>query len=462
MLPDGNLMKSSHTTATLLIPFLPAEACAAHIFPTLASGSLISIGQLCDHECTATFTAKTVTIKRHGTNILTGSRSPTTRLWSLDFAAMPTVNNASTSEDSGDKNLPCHYHTQGRCMFGVNCRRSHDDRCAIPSSTHTANAVNPSATIADRIEFYHASMGSPALSTWCDAIDAGRLTTFPELTSAQVRRYPPASIPMIKGHLDQQRANLRSTKSKPSPEVKPTFDDDETSKQHDKEDMSPTNNIETPPLKTQYLYADCASATGKIFTDQTGRFLTTSSKGNSDMLILYEYDSNFIHVEPMKNKSGPEILAAYQRAHKMFNERGLRPLLQKLDNEASEALQQFMTSQGVDYQLAPPLVHRRNAAERSIRTFKNHFIATLCSTDKDFPLHLWDRLLPQALMTLNLLRGSRINPSLSAWAQVYGAFDYNRTPLAPPGTRVLVHDKPATRGTCGLHMQSTVGISIQQ
>ena len=60
-------------------------------------------------------------------------------------------------------------------MFGVNCRRSHDDRCAIPSSTHTANAVNPSATIADRIEFYHASMGSPALSTWCDAIDAGHI-----------------------------------------------------------------------------------------------------------------------------------------------------------------------------------------------------------------------------------------------------------------------------------------------
>ena len=169
------------------------------------------------------------------------------------------------------------------------------------------------------------------------------------------------------------------------------------------------------------------------------------------MLVVYEYDSNFIHVKPMKNKSGPEILAAYQRAHKMFTERGLRPLLQKLDNEASDALQQFMTAEGVDYQLVPPHIHRRNAAERAIRTFKNHFVAILSSTDLQFPLNLWDKMLPQALLTLNLLRGSRINPNLSAWAQVHGAFDYNRTPLAPFGTRVLVHEKPSVRATWAPH-----------
>jgi hypothetical protein len=43
----------------------------------------------------------------------------------------------------------------------------------------------------------------------------------------------------------------------------------------------------------------------------------------------------------------------------------------------------------IDYQLAPPHVYRRNAAKRAIRTFKNHFVAGLCSTDKHFALHLW-------------------------------------------------------------------------
>ena len=31
---------------------------------------------------------------------------------------------------------------------------------------------------------------------------------------------------------------------------------------------------------------------------------------------------------------------------------------------------------------------------------------------------------------------------LSAWAQVHGFFNHNHTPLAPLGTRVLVHEKP--------------------
>ena len=122
----------------------------------------------------------------------------------------------------------------------------------------------------------------------------------------------------------------------------------------------------------------------------------------------------------------------------------------RTDNLLS-ALQQHLSSVHVNFRLAPPHIHRLNAAERAIRTFKNHFITGLCSTNPNFPLKLWDRLLTQALIMLNLLRGSRINPQLSAWAQVHGAFDYNSTPLAPPGTRVLVHEKLSVRGTWAPH-----------
>jgi hypothetical protein len=76
----------------------------------------------------------------------------------------------------------------------------------------------------------------------------------------------------------------------------------------------------------------------------------------------------------------------------------------------------------------------------------------LCSVDKNFPLHLWDKLLvPQAKLTLNILRGPSINPKLSAYAQTQGHFDFNRTPIAPPGFRVLVHIKPSERTTWSLH-----------
>ena len=65
-----------------------------------------------------------------------------------------------------------------------------------------------------------------------------------------------------------------------------------------------------------------------------------------------------------------------------------------------------MEEKDVDFQLTPTHSHRRNAAERAIRTFKNHFIVILCGTDPDFPLMLWDNLLEQAVMTLVIdLRG---------------------------------------------------------
>ena len=105
----------------------------------------------------------------------------------------------------------------------------------------------------------------------------------------------------------------------------------------------------------------------------------------------------------------------------------------------------------MEYQLIPPHIHRRNASERAIHTFKNHFIAGLANTDPNFPLSNWCRLLPQAELTLNLLRASRLNPKLSAYAQLEGTFDFTRTPLAPPGTRVIIHEKPTNRQTLAPH-----------
>ena len=137
----------------------------------------------------------------------------------------------------------------------------------------------------------------------------------------------------------------------------------------------------------------------------------------------------------------------------MLTNHGLKPQLHWLDNEASTALKNFITTKQTKYQLTPPHIHRRNAAERAIRTFKNHFISGLCSVDRNFPLHLWCRLLNQAEITLNMLRTSRINPNLSAHEQIHGTHDFNATPLAPPGTRCIAHEKSSQRGTWAPHGQ---------
>jgi hypothetical protein len=94
----------------------------------------------------------------------------------------------------------------------------------------------------------------------------------------------------------------------------------------------------------------------------------------------------------------------------------------------------------------PPDMHHRNKAERMIRHFKNHFLSILAGVDAAFPPYLWDLLLPQAeLVTINLLRQATANPKISAWEYFNGPFDFNKTPLAPMGCRVLIHAKPSTR-----------------
>jgi hypothetical protein len=105
----------------------------------------------------------------------------------------------------------------------------------------------------------------------------------------------------------------------------------------------------------------------------------------------------------------------------------------------------------VEYQRVPPRCHRRNAVERSIRTFKEHFVAGLSSVDPTFPLHVWDRLLPQAEITLNLLRTSRLHPQLSAAAHFHGLIDYNKTSSAPPGCKIIAREKPEKRRTWAPH-----------
>ena len=70
-------------------------------------------------------------------------------------------------------------------------------------------------------------------------------------------------------------------------------------------------------------------------------------------------------------------------------------------------------------------MHRQNMAERSIETYKNHFISILAGVSDDFPIHQWDELLPQSFFTLNLLGQSNVVPTILEYAYHHGPFDYD-------------------------------------
>jgi hypothetical protein len=54
---------------------------------------------------------------------------------------------------------------------------------------------------------------------------------------------------------------------------------------------------------------------------------------------------------------------------------------------------------------------------------------------------------------LNLLRTSGLNPQLSAAARFHGLVDYNKTAFAPPGCKIIAHEKPEKRRTWAPHGQ---------
>ena len=88
---------------------------------------------------------------------------------------------------------------------------------------------------------------------------------------------------------------------------------------------------------------------------------------------------------------------------------------------------------------------------RTIHNFKAHFLSVLVSTAASFPNSLWDCLLPQTEITLNLLQQSNATPTVSAYAHLCGLFDYNKMPLDPMGCEVQVHKKTDKRGTWAYH-----------
>jgi hypothetical protein len=113
-------------------------------------------------------------------------------------------------------------------------------------------------------------------------------------------------------------------------------------------------------------------------------------------MVRYIYDCNYVKVIPMKSRSASEWVTAYNSVNQEITVNGFKPKLKTLDKEASAALKNFFSINDIAYQFVPPHFHLRNAAERAIRTFKEHFVAGLSSVDPSFPLHLWDRLLSQA------------------------------------------------------------------
>ena len=107
-------------------------------------------------------------------------------------------------------------------------------------------------------------------------------------------------------------------------------------------------------------------------------------------MMAYYCDSNTILKAPFVNRKYKHRIRAYKSIMQKLADRGHHVEVQILDNEVSAEFKKTIVKDcGASYQLVPPNVHRRNIAERAIRTFKAHFLEILAGVDPDFPNFMW-------------------------------------------------------------------------
>ena len=221
------------------------------------------------------------------------------------------------------------------------------------------------------------------------------------------------------GHLRTQQQNYKSTKTSIIP-------------QQNDLDISPSQEKDNPLTNTMYTNFVSTHTMHKNYSDQTGKFIIQSSRGNNYIFILYNYDSKSILSIPIKNRQTKSIADAWKLCYIRLKNNGHAPDLHILDNECSDLLKSSFNKHNINFQQVPPHTHLRNAAKRDIQTWKNHFLSVLTTCDPDYPATEWDRLMPQYDMTINLLHYSCRQLNLSAHASLFGNHDFNRNPLAPP------------------------------
>ena len=150
------------------------------------------------------------------------------------------------------------------------------------------------------------------------------------------------TVATYKGHLDQVQDNQRSTRII-------------TTETQEDEVIADTQCHNVAFATVQDI--------NKIYTDQTGSFPVQSSRGFNYLMIMYSYDVNAILADPIKNRSAGELQRAYTEMYQYLEQRGNNPQVHWMDNEAPQYLLTFNTKRSTSYQLSPPHMHRRNAAE---------------------------------------------------------------------------------------------------
>lgn len=179
------------------------------------------------------------------------------------------------------------------------------------------------------------------------------------------------------------------------------------------------------------------------YSDLTVQFPITSSRGNKYILIFFHDPTNAIIAEPIPDKHHNTIIKTFQSIITLLKSHNQPMTHHILDNDSSPELLNMLQSNSITFQHVTPHMHCANADECAIQTYKAHLLSGMALLPTDFPMNLWCRLLHHFTLTLNLLRSSPTSQFTSSYHSLFGPYNFLHHPLAPPGSKIMIHVKPS-------------------
>ena len=241
------------------------------------------------------FSKRNIYVIKNKKVILKGNRNFKDGLWDVDLSPKP-----SDITQQQQKLRPTHGESNDICTINY--------------------IVQKDKTKLELAQYLHACVFSPSVTTLQACIRRGNFISWPGIEKLNFQSILGTTMATAKGHLNQERKNLQST---------------QIVKQNDEinNDIFPNKDS-----KCYHCYAAIIAKPekGKTYSDQTGRFPYQSSRGNKYIFILYDFDSNAILKEAIKDRSASSLTKAWECAYNRLTHNGHQTQLHILDNEISE------------------------------------------------------------------------------------------------------------------------------
>ena len=258
---------------------------------------LISLGQLCDDDRVAILDKNEIDILKGKRLILKGNGNNKDGLWDIPISI-----------------------TVRHCAIAI---------------------ITKEKTKTELIQYLHGFCFSPTPRTFLKTIKNGNFLTWPGLNNQKLLKHLPPIIATSLGNIDQELKNLQSTKI-----VKSEVEVEEGSDFY----------LDTESGNAHELCATIIpfNIKRKGFSDLTGALPHKSSRGKFYVMVMYDYGSNEILAEPIKNSQASTTQDAFLKTHKVLKARDSELKVYIMDNKCSSDLEKAMKKYEIDFQLAPP------------------------------------------------------------------------------------------------------------